>query len=346
MLKRRDNLFARVRNKANRLLDEHGPRIIGRRVHFALTSRFADERAAVVAGRIAHYDSSATDSNQMFLRRSVHRLEKGLISRPMRETFAEDYIGQTVATYHNYAASACDDAELRWFTDVLSAYFDATSSSPSEVIAKARYSFSLRESINDTDVAQRFGPFVHESKPPADAATYGSLRSLAMHRRSTRWYAANVLDRSDIAAAIEVGLAAPSACNRQSLRLEVVTEPSLLSKLSKLPMGTVGFAEQIPGILVIVGQLRGYADARDRHAIYVDGGLFAQGFVLAMEARGLATCCINWPDIAVKNREIGDLLGLDRDERVVMLISFGVPQAGQTVPRSVKRSVDAVASWR
>lgn len=346
MLKRRESFIARIRDKTKRIVDSHGPKILGRRAHFVLSSRFADERSAVAAGRMAHYDMSANDSNQMFLRRSIHRLEKGLISRPLRETFAEDYIGRTVATYHHFAASSRDEAELRWFTDVLSCYFQATSKSPSEVITRARESFSRRIEMPATGGPKHFGPFVHDSTPPLGAATFGAIRTLAMHRRSTRWYTAGTIDRGDIAAAIEVGLTAPSACNRQSLRLEVVTKPDLLSDLSKLPMGTVGFAEQIPGILVIVGQLRGYADARDRHAIYVDGGLFAQGFVLAMESLGLATCCINWPDIAVKNREIGNLLGLDRDERVIMLVSFGVPEPRQTVPRSVKRSVEAVTSWK
>jgi hypothetical protein len=45
---------------------------------------------------------SGTDS--YLLRRNVHRIEKGLTMRPVRNQFATDYIGATVDAFHGGVA--------------------------------------------------------------------------------------------------------------------------------------------------------------------------------------------------------------------------------------------------
>jgi nitroreductase len=110
-------------------------------------------------------------------------------------------------------------------------------------------------------------------------------------------------------------------------------------------MGTAGFSDQVPVLGVIVGQLRGYSAERDRHAIYVDGGLFAMGTIFALEAQGVSSCCINWPDLPQTDRRMRSLLDLEPDERIVMLLAMGYERPGQLVPRSHKRSPDSIVDW-
>ena len=68
------------------------------------------------------------------LRRNTHRLEKEIISRPRRDVFATDYIGETV---EHFVAGArrCDGhfepaSELAWSRDVLVEYFAIAGASP------------------------------------------------------------------------------------------------------------------------------------------------------------------------------------------------------------------------
>jgi hypothetical protein len=76
-------------------------------------------------------DGAASEEGARYrLRRSIHRLEKGLIMRPQREVFARDYIGETVELYASCMAQpqsngAGDGAELfhSWAGDVLHRYF-------------------------------------------------------------------------------------------------------------------------------------------------------------------------------------------------------------------------------
>ncbi|MBE8228733.1 nitroreductase-like protein, partial [Leptospira borgpetersenii serovar Ballum] len=70
-------------------------------VYYCLISReFDREHRAVLLGRLQFARlMQGKGENNAFLRRNVHRLEKGLIMRPRRSSFAEDYIGPTVRCF-------------------------------------------------------------------------------------------------------------------------------------------------------------------------------------------------------------------------------------------------------
>jgi nitroreductase len=68
-------------------------------------------------------------------------------------------------------------------------------------------------------------------------------------------------------------------------------------------------------------------------------------FVLALETLGLASCCINWPDVESRERGMASLLRLEPDERVVMLIALGYPDPDAMVPASGKKSLDTVRRY-
>jgi nitroreductase len=143
-----------------------------------------------------------------------------------------------------------------------------------------------------------------------------------------------------IDAAIEVAAQSPSACNRQPFQFRVFDDPQLVQKVAELPMGTAGYAHNIPVMIVIVGQQRNYFDERDRHLIYIDSSLAAMGMVYALEAQGLSSCCINWPDVESREAALAKLLQLDPDERAVMCLAVGYPDPDGLVAYSQKKPVD------
>ncbi|WP_175279391.1 nitroreductase family protein [Prescottella equi] len=290
-----------------------------------------------------HADAASRNESLMYLRRSIHRIEKGLISRPLRDTFATDYISETVHTFARmWAGSLADREELSWAADVLDCYFHNTQTSlhPEVLRARAKWETIGYEKGDGVPLV----PFV-PGEMPSEAATYSQLDALSAHRRSTRWFLDKTVPRSALEDAVKVGLHAPSACNRQSFRVLAVDQPDLLQELAKIPMGIQGYEHQIPLLVALIGQYRGYENERDRHVIFVDGGLFANGFILALESMGLSTCCINWPEINSKYDEVRNVIQLDADERIVMLIAVGYADPAQLVPRSSKRPANTVLGW-
>jgi len=316
--------------------------------YYALFSRaFGREHRGVLAGRKRFGEETARPSgSSTFLRRSTHRLEKGLLMRPRRDVFGLDYIGEMVACYEQAletdAGTDCGNGdELRWAHDVLAMYFDVTASHPKiDPLRKRFATLPLPTGVAD----ERLVPYTRDLETPPPVA-YGDLLELSILRRSVRWFLPKPVPREMIDQAMAVAALSPSACNRQPFVFRVFDEPELVRRVAELPYGTAGYSENIPAIVVVVGRLRAYSDERDRHLIYVDGSLASMSFIYGAESLGLGTCCINWPDVEEREREMDSVLRLERDERPVMLIAVGYPDPEGMVARSQKKPLDQLRRY-
>ncbi len=307
---------------------------------------FREARAVYRGQRLYLEQHGSHAENHFALRRNVHRLEKGLISRPSRDLFALDYIHETVGLFATDAHAACqratDDDHLRWARDVLDQYFEVVGSHPT--VDEARTRFTLVRDLVSESTAGRFAPF-RRSPAPSDLPTINQMLTLARRRRSVRWFESRPVPRQLIQQALEVAVLSPSACNRQAFEFMIFDDPQTVHRVAELAAGTKGFNENFPAIAVVVGRLRAYFHEKDRHVIYIDGALASMSFVLALETLGLGSCCINWPDVRTRDEKMRKLVGLAGDERVVMLIAFGFPDPEGLVPYSGKRSLDSLASF-
>jgi nitroreductase len=310
---------------------------------YALASRAFDrEHRAVIAGRRKYAEmEKRLGEHRYLLRRNIHMLEKGLVMRPRRPVFAVDYIAPTVKVYgamlqlHADAPDLVDMRELKWAGDVLTAYFDIAGDHPT--INKVRSWWTELPPL--TQLGERLSPHERDLDVPPPVALE-ALARLAKRRRSVRWFERRPVARELIDGAIEVAMESPSACNRQPFEFRIFDEPDRVQEVASIPLGTRGFVHNIPVAVVIVGKMSAFFSDRDRHLIYIDGSLAAMSFILALEAVGLSSCLLNWPDVADEERRMSRLLALDADERVVMLIAVGYPDPSGSVPASGKKSID------
>jgi nitroreductase len=297
------------------------------------------EAAGVAAGRVRYRnDTRGSNASYFLLRRNIHRLEKGLIMRPRRPVFAADYLAETIDVYARAIGhgEGITIEEHRWARDVLHAYFEAVETSHPDIAAQWR----RFQSIDANDVAQPSSspriPYARDLAQPSPV-DFDSFMALSMRRRSVRWYEDRPVPRELVDRAISAAAQAPSACNRQPFVYRIFDDPERARRLAAIPLGTKGFGDKLMAVVVLVGRLRAYPEARDRHAIYVDGGLSAMAFMYALETLGLSSCPINWPDVQPQERMIAKELGLEPDERVIMLIAYGWPDPTGMVPFSSKR---------
>jgi nitroreductase len=308
----------------------------GRSLYFELLSGgFHNEQRAVAAGMAAYDRREGTDAHQYLLRRNVHMIEKGLTMQPRRTTFAEDYIKATVDALARYMPAHGDEIETRWFVDVLDDYFEATSESTSSIISAARTKF-LSTRRHEPRLAERAS--VSPTPLTEGVVDVDDLLLLARNRRSVRWFDGRPVDRGAVIRAVEIGLEAPTACNRQPYRFLIIDDPSKVQEVGVIPMGTKGYIHQVPGLIVVVGDMSAFFSDRDRHLIYIDGSLATMGLILGLEAQGIGSCCINWPDIREREVRMAKAIGLSEHERVVMLIAYGYPDPKGLTPFSSKRA--------
>jgi nitroreductase len=277
------------------------------------------------------------------LRRNTHRLEKGILMRPRRLPFATDYIGETVSAFTTAVEAqggGVDPAEIAWASDVLAEYFSIHAGESAVEASRRRFEMVR---VDPSQPALRI-PYLRELDAPVPVS-FDDLRALAMRRRSVRWFLPRPVERRLLDMALEVGTQAPTACNRQPFRFQFFDDPDLAREVIDIPFGLAGYGHQVPVVAVVVGQQRHFFDERDRHLIYIDASLAAMGFLLALETLGLASCCVNWPDIDEKEVRMAKLLHLDSDERPVMLIAIGYPDPEGMVANSTKKSLPQLRSY-
>jgi nitroreductase len=306
-------------------------------LHYVLSSRrFDREHRAVLAGRLAYERGlKASLRSSPLLRRNVHRLEKGLVMRPRQAVFAEDYIEETVAELGRLVdAGGLDAVEEKWARDVLDEYFRAVADTAT--IARARAAFAALGPRETTSDGQASAPRPRQAGAVSGVG-YDEFLALCRQRRSVRWFEQRPVPRELVLRALEAAAQAPSACNRQPFLFRYFDAPADAQRIAAIAMGTTGYGNNVPALVVLLGDLGCYPEERDRHVPYIDASLAAMQFMLALETLGLASCPINWPDIEFREREMDAALALPPHLRPVMLIALGYPDPQGGVPHSAKK---------
>lgn len=308
-------------------------------LYYIVKPSFLREEKAVLLGRY-HYNQNS--NNAFYLRRSIHRIEKGILMKPRREVFAEDYIEKTVDTFIKLKNISESTETINWANDVLSEYFSITNYKKSIVINSSRKKF-FEEKINNRDKNKKI-PYLRkpENRPNISIEEF---KNLAVYRRSVRWFTDEKVSHDSIDKAISIASYSPSACNRLPYKFRVFDKREMVKDIAKSAMGTTGYIDNIPTIVAVIGDLSAYPSERDRHLIYIDSSLAAMSFVYGLELQSIGSCIINWPDIEKREKTIDKLLNLQTYERVIMLIAIGYEDSDGMVAYSQKKSIDEIRSY-
>jgi nitroreductase len=319
-------------------------------LHYAFASNeFSREHRTTLKARSKHLsDISGGDGNIFLLRRNVHRLEKGLIMRPRRPIFGLASIDETIDVFELCTKSAAagdpgiDWETMSWSRQVLDEYFKSVAEHPVIDRNRARFDRILDEQIEATSDLPRV-PFVRDAETKLPSIE--ELETLGVHRRSVRWFADKPVEREVLDRAVRLAGMSPSACNRQPYRFEIFDDPEMVQKVGAIPKGTPGWLDQIPCFVVIVGRFDAFRFERDRHVPYIDSSLAAMGLIYALEAQGVSSCCVNFPDYADTHARMAEVLDLPIYERAVMCLAVGYPSYEDRVPYSQKVPVDELRRY-
>ncbi|WP_430456069.1 nitroreductase family protein [Rheinheimera sp.] len=304
--------------------------------YLCFNASFRREQYSVLAGRTEYARAlTAASGSSALLRRNIHRLEKGLIMRPRRAVFAEDYIFETVTALQTNIL-ALEVAEREWALQVLTQYFDTVTDRGDIIKARNIFLSVIGQGLqSEQDGAAVPYPYADLPQP---RVTYPDFFRLCQRRRSVRWFLTDPVPQLLLEQAVQAATLAPSACNRQPFKF-IQLSGTDAATAAGFAMGTTGFAAQIPTLLVVVGDLSAYPAERDRHVIYIDGALASMQLMLALDTLGLASCPINWPDVEKLERKMDKFLQLQPWQRPVMLIAVGYPDPTGGIPFSAKKSV-------
>lgn len=315
--------------------------------YLAFSRAFDSELLAVACGQYSYHCEMVTAAgNQYFLRRSLHRLEKGLMQRPFRPTFATSYIESVVASYKSLLDQdpAQQDRELvSWARSTLVEYFAKAGVDPA-IEAAQRAFLSVSPDTSSDEGSRHPVPYMRRDCVHG-GVSYEQLYVLANQRRSIRWYLDQPVPRPLVDKAVELAKLSPSACNRQPFEVRIIEDRGRIQRILSLAGGCGGFEKDVPMLGVVIGHLRAFFSERDRHLIHLDSGLFIMSFCYALETLGLSSCCVNFAEESHREKAIRQEIRFGKDEKVSLLVAIGYADPDGMVAVSRKKGLKEILKY-
>ena len=177
------------------------------------------------------------------------------------------------------------------------------------------------------------------------ACEYGRLVDTIKTRRSIRFYSKRTVDLDVIEKIVEVINWSPTSCNRQTAKVFVTNDPSLVRSCLATCQGATGFSEFVPCFLCFCADLRPYAMPQEIWLPVLDVSLGIQNCCLVAHTLGLSTTLLSWAQHSDEDeRELRHLLGIPNYYQIVVNGALGYPECSAPVP--LRKSVESAYELR
>lgn len=141
-------------------------------------------------------------------------------------------------------------------------------------------------------------------------------------RHSVRNYKNMALDPADVRKAILGAQMAPSACNRQAVKVFHITGIERCKKVLSIQNGAKGFSE-VNDVFVIASSLSSYASPLESNTGFVDSGLFAMNFLLSLHSLGIGACPLLWNDETDRAEQLRGIVTIPESYEIALVVPAG-----------------------
>jgi len=212
--------------------------------------------------------------------KKYHRIEKGLALPQPRPGFGESGIRELCALVTQAIADDICRDEVILAIDALGGYRD----------------FNQRHGIPPTfwltralKVAERVGIIITGS--PVKAASgcpilESSPLDMILSRCSVRDFSGALVPDEVLLNAVRAAQHAPCVCNSQSGRVHLLHDKAVKEAALSYQNGNRGFGDIASVIAIITVDQSEMLEAAERYQHWIDGGMFAQNFLLGLHAQG------------------------------------------------------------
>ena len=282
-----------------------------------------------------HLDRKAAACAEIVM--GYHVLEKGLTMPRRRLGFGQGAVAHLMNLVESFERRFGHDSQVAHAVGVLRAYRDLHAGQPLDVAPRLESFLAAHPDV----------PSAHEPHVSRDAfysARESVFPAFAASRHVVRHFAGPV-SREMVESAVGLARTAPSACNRQHVRVHVVDDHALRDRLLELQGGTRGFGSDADKVLVVTADLSSVRWAWERHDIYTNGGFFSMNLSYALHYNGIAHCILHWSVSPETDRSARRLLGLPDNEAIVQLFVCGLPPEEFDVAASPRRPLEDIITW-
>ena len=264
------------------------------------------------------------------LRILTHVVEKGLTLPNIRMGFGKEKIENIVALLHMYEENGDDS-------------FDYESYENGIKILKTYASYKDEYKLNIDNIDPRY--LIEGEKSDLGVIRLGDdekndrkklpFNEFALSRHSIRSWTNKEISDEEIINMVKLAQTAPSACNRQDIKVICVKNPDKVKRLMEIHQGAKGFG--MPScVMLVVSDLRMYGKY-EMSLPYFDGGLFTMNLLYAIHYYGYGSCPLIWEDCC-NGKLVRDIVEIPDYFMVNVLIAVGDMPGTPIVAVSKKRT--------
>ena len=284
-----------------------------------------ESRAASIAGIIMAY----------------HVLEKGLTMPRRRLDFGHSAVLNLISLVEDFERRfGVDEAQLNHAIGCIKEYFSL------HVVACFDFSKDDVYWNRIKTFCSRYADILssHQKEMTREifyAHNDASFPIFARARHTLRHYQGSVpVER--IKTAVELAMSAPSACNRQYVKVHCVGNHKIRDEIFELQNGNRGFGSDADKLLVITADLAGLRWAEERNDVYTNAGIFIMNLCYSLHYHKVAHCILNWSVPPENDREARFKLNLPESETIVAILCCGNAPETFPVASSPRKDVDDV----
>jgi nitroreductase len=153
-------------------------------------------------------------------------------------------------------------------------------------------------------------------------ASTDNFKDFALSRHSVRWYSDKNIDDEDIINAIQLAQTAPSACNRQEIRVYIISAEDKKKAVLELQNGNRGFGHLANRILLITTDM-GFWKCKNRTSAFLDAGIFTMNLLYALHYYKICACTLN-AHLSIKTKKkLRNIVNFSKSEIPVVFITIG-----------------------
>ena len=169
------------------------------------------------------------------------------------------------------------------------------------------------------------------------------FRSILSGRRSCRQFAPGKIDRATVREAVSLAIRAPSACNRQMVRVHYYDNPETIRDIVLAQRSDVQWCLDAPALFVVTADECYYRDYLERNQRMFDAGLFSMVLDLALHSMGIGSCFKMAQKGASMDRDTKRIGGIPNQEDICVLILAGrYPNSSIPTARSPRLPIDNI----
>jgi nitroreductase len=272
---------------------------------------------------------------------NYHSIEKGLINQPIRPLFGKAKIRRLLFLLNKWleCGYATENSQFVAAMSVIVKYVDFHTTNNidcSDIVTESEYKKCKSYSLCN------IGGVIEFTSDNYFANRNEAFESFSNSRHSVRNYSKILVPTNEIQAAVKIARNAPSVCNRQSIRVNLVNNTEKVGRVLKIQGGLNASMSSVNQVIILTSDLNAFVSPVERNQMYVDGGIFLQNLLYAFHSKKIAACALNWSKPFFFEYRLRKVINLLPNEAVIAIISIGYIPDSFKVPFSSRKNVSEI----